>query len=107
MQKQIEKFANEPVAFYLHKNRNFIEKLQNKSRKNNFDESVRRIEKDDEAINKKGLQDLWCIFNNIDPSSLIYSSKVPPPFEGKNKFDPTAFLRQKKMNEMRLKRARN
>jgi hypothetical protein len=107
MQKQIEKFANEPVAFYLHKNRNFIEKLQNKSRKNNFDESVRRIEKDVEAINKKGLQDLWCIFNNIDPSSLIYSSKVPPPFEGKNKFDPTAFLRQKKMNEMRLKRARN
>ena len=72
MQKQIEKFANEPVAFYLHKNRNFIEKLQNKSRKNNFDESVRRIEKDVEAINKKGLQDLWCIFNNIDPSNLSY-----------------------------------
>ena len=72
MQKQIEKFANEPDAFYLHKNRNFIEKLQNKSRKNNFDESVRRIEKDVEAINKKGLQDLWCIFNNIDPSNLSY-----------------------------------
>lgn len=72
MQKQIEKFANEPVAFYLHKNRNFIEKLQNKSRKNNFDESVKRIEKDVEAINKKGLQDLWCIFNNIDPSNLVY-----------------------------------
>lgn len=27
MQKQIEKFSNEPVAYYLHKKRNFLEKL--------------------------------------------------------------------------------
>jgi hypothetical protein len=28
MHKKIEKYANENVAFYLHKNRNFIDKLK-------------------------------------------------------------------------------
>ena len=32
MAKKIEKYANEPVAFYLHKNRNFINKLQTTTR---------------------------------------------------------------------------
>ena len=27
MQKQIEKYSNEPIAYYLHKKRNFFEKL--------------------------------------------------------------------------------
>ena len=28
MKKQIQSFSNDPVAYYLHKNRNFIRKLQ-------------------------------------------------------------------------------
>ena len=28
MKKQVQKFANDPVIYYLHKNRHFISKLQ-------------------------------------------------------------------------------
>ena len=40
MKKQIEKFANEPVAYYLHKNRNFIEKLESRKDKETTEQHV-------------------------------------------------------------------
>ena len=40
MKKQIEKFANEPVAYYLHKNRNFIEKLESRKTKQSSEQAV-------------------------------------------------------------------
>ena len=33
MKKQIQKFGNEPIVFYLHKHRNFLNKLDRKQEK--------------------------------------------------------------------------
>ena len=30
MKKRIQKFGNEPICYYLHKNRNFLQKLEDK-----------------------------------------------------------------------------
>lgn len=35
---KIEKYANEPISFYLHKNRNFLRKLDNQEREDKFEE---------------------------------------------------------------------
>ena len=32
MSKQIQKFGNEPIVFYLHKHRNFFQKLKNRKK---------------------------------------------------------------------------
>ena len=52
MSKKIETYANEKVAFYLHKNRNFIHKLEHsmkeievqKKHKEDFEKEMEKIE---------------------------------------------------------------
>jgi len=66
MKKQIEKFANEPVAYYLHKNRNFIEKLENRKVKRSSEQAVKDITENLQNIAQKGKWDLYCLMNNIE-----------------------------------------
>jgi len=41
MSKKIETYANEKVAFYLHKNRNFIHKIENSLKEINLEKKKR------------------------------------------------------------------
>jgi len=47
MNKKIETYANEKVAFYLHKNRNFIHKIEN---------SLKEIDKEKKVKEEKELE---------------------------------------------------
>ena len=40
MKKQVQSLANDPVSYYLHKNRQFIRKLQQKSEERSASEDV-------------------------------------------------------------------
>lgn len=42
MSKKIETYANEKVAFYLHKNRNFIHKIENSLKEINLEKKKRQ-----------------------------------------------------------------
>ena len=46
MKKQIQKFGNEPIVFYLHKHRNFLQKLENRKQKLGAFEEAQEIEKE-------------------------------------------------------------
>ena len=46
MKKQIQKFGNEPIVFYLHKHRNFLQKLENRTQKLGAFEEAQEIEKE-------------------------------------------------------------
>ena len=43
MAKKIEKYANEPVAFHLHKNRNFINKLQSTTQESDLTLQMQKV----------------------------------------------------------------
>ena len=38
MPKKIERFASEPVAFYLHKKNDFLTRLEGKNQRDNFNQ---------------------------------------------------------------------
>ena len=49
MNKKIEMYANDNIAFYLHKNRNFIQKLNSHKREKELEKKM-RLEKEKDQI---------------------------------------------------------
>jgi len=96
MKKKIEKFANEPVVYYLHKNRNFINKLKDSNRKATADEVVSEIKDKIADINKNNLRQLWLSMNSLDPDSFKAKHYAPSFEPGPDQFNPKTYLRQKK-----------
>ena len=89
MQKQIEKFSNEPVAYYLHKKRNFLEKLH-KRKEPNCDEQINRIRMDIKNLIAKEQRDLYIQMHNI---KVTGAHNEPDESEWRG-FDAMKFMRE-------------
>lgn len=88
MKKQIERLAHEPVAFYLHKRGQFLEKLNETKRCGNVESQVERIEREVDRATKKCNKDLYMQLNKLTPSQqklLDYSTS--------QNFDALKFLK--------------
>ena len=86
MKKRIQKFGNEPICYYLHKNRNFLQKLE--------DRTAGRVSASDKVldfrsklsdIQKKQREDLWYARQGVDPNN-------PQAVERAEPYDETRFM---------------
>ena len=67
MKKQIQKFGNEPIVFYLHKHRNFLNKLKNRQNKLSPYEDVLMLQQKMKEQNNSIKRDLWYVKRGINP----------------------------------------
>lgn len=97
MKKQIEKFANEPVAYYLHKKRNFLEKLQRIDEQVDTDRQIARIKDQVDQVTARGNRDLYLQLNGRRPARD--EEVMDPKWQD---FNPLKFLREKRSRKRKL-----
>ena len=78
MSTRIHKFANDPVIYYLHKNRNFIRKLQpEREEKTSYEEVLDTKMKIDENFEKQ-IRDMYYISKGVNPHNAAECERVGP-----------------------------
>ena len=78
MKKRIQSFSNDPVVYYLHKNRNFIRKLEPSRDEKTVSEKVEDFAEQVEDIFAKQRKDLFYAFMGIDPKNETLVALAPP-----------------------------
>lgn len=68
MKKRIQKFGNEPICYYLHKNRNFLQKLEDKRTRATAQDKVMDFRNNFHEIQRKQNRDLWYARQGVDPN---------------------------------------
>ena len=91
MKKRIQSFSNDPVAYYLHKNRNFIRKLQpmreeQKSPSQVAEDIAENL--DDMFLNQR--RDLHFAMQGIDPKNDEQVARGDPFVEHEIKVAPSS-----------------
>lgn len=69
MKTKIQAFSNDPVAYYLHKNRNFIRKLEKKRKKDNHMTRVNNFSQNIDDYFYTQRRDLYYAEQGVDPKN--------------------------------------
>ena len=76
MKKRIQKFGNEPICYYLHKNRNFLQKLEDKQVRTTEVEKINDFRRDLPEIQKKERMAIWYARQGVDPDDPSKDHRV-------------------------------
>ena len=78
MKKRIQSFSNDPVIYYLHKNRNFIRKLQPpREEKSTYENVMELADKIDDIFDGQA-RDMHYASMGVDPHNANQVATAPP-----------------------------
>lgn len=78
MKKRIQTFSNDPVAYYLHKNRNFIRKLQPSSEDRTHMDKVHEFEENMKEYFHSQKRDQYYANHGVNPRNQTLCNLLPP-----------------------------